>query len=214
MTASATCVPAAPAWARGPSVGRQPRRRRMRGHVQRWATIHESPAGVAQLAEQPSCKRQVSGSIPLTGSTSRPEPNVLSARASMSAPVTRSASDDADRRGSGAVHCQACRHVRCSAADHRRPGLHDGRPGRDQHAAGLHPVGRPLACNDARRASRQVAAPWRLRCSARFWPTGRPSCTARAVSPLTAATIAAAAAATELRISTRRPEGAAHISSH
>jgi hypothetical protein len=28
----------------------------------------ESPAGVAQLAEQPSCKRQVSGSIPLTGS--------------------------------------------------------------------------------------------------------------------------------------------------
>ena len=27
-----------------------------------------SPAGVAQLAEQPSCKRQVSGSIPLTGS--------------------------------------------------------------------------------------------------------------------------------------------------
>ena len=29
-----------------------------------------SPAGVAQLAEQPSCKRQVSGSIPLTGSES------------------------------------------------------------------------------------------------------------------------------------------------
>ena len=28
----------------------------------------ESPAGVAQLAEQPSCKRQVSGSNPLTGS--------------------------------------------------------------------------------------------------------------------------------------------------
>jgi hypothetical protein len=27
-----------------------------------------SPAGVAQLAEQPSCKRQVSGSNPLTGS--------------------------------------------------------------------------------------------------------------------------------------------------
>ena len=26
------------------------------------------PAGVAQLAERPSCKRQVSGSIPLTGS--------------------------------------------------------------------------------------------------------------------------------------------------
>jgi hypothetical protein len=30
----------------------------------------EVPAGVAQLAEQPSCKRQVSGSIPLTGSSS------------------------------------------------------------------------------------------------------------------------------------------------
>ena len=30
----------------------------------------ESPAGVAQLAEQPSCKRQVSGSNPLTGSRS------------------------------------------------------------------------------------------------------------------------------------------------
>ena len=28
----------------------------------------ESPAGVAQQAEQPSCKRQVSGSNPLTGS--------------------------------------------------------------------------------------------------------------------------------------------------
>jgi hypothetical protein len=28
----------------------------------------ESPAGVAQLAERPSCKRQVSGSNPLTGS--------------------------------------------------------------------------------------------------------------------------------------------------
>ena len=27
------------------------------------------PAGVAQSAEQPSCKRQVSGSNPLTGST-------------------------------------------------------------------------------------------------------------------------------------------------
>jgi hypothetical protein len=33
--------------------------------------MHEVPAGVAQLAEQPSCKRQVSGSIPLTGSLSR-----------------------------------------------------------------------------------------------------------------------------------------------
>src|SRR5450755_4378769 len=32
------------------------------------ANMHESPAGVAQLAEQPSCKRQVSGSNPLTGS--------------------------------------------------------------------------------------------------------------------------------------------------
>ncbi len=30
----------------------------------------ESPAGVAQQAEQPSCKRQVSGSNPLTGSRS------------------------------------------------------------------------------------------------------------------------------------------------
>ncbi len=33
------------------------------------ATMHESPAGVAQLAEQPSCKRQASGSNPLTGSS-------------------------------------------------------------------------------------------------------------------------------------------------
>src|SRR5271165_4801947 len=31
----------------------------------------ESPAGVAQLAEQPSCKRQVSSSNPLTGSQFR-----------------------------------------------------------------------------------------------------------------------------------------------
>src|SRR5580704_19044253 len=31
----------------------------------------ESPAGVAQQAEQPSCKRQVSGSNPLTGSQLR-----------------------------------------------------------------------------------------------------------------------------------------------
>ena len=31
-----------------------------------------APAGVAQQAEQPPCKRQVSGSIPLTGSTSIP----------------------------------------------------------------------------------------------------------------------------------------------
>jgi hypothetical protein len=28
-------------------------------------------AGVAQMAERPPCKRQASGSIPLTGSTSR-----------------------------------------------------------------------------------------------------------------------------------------------
>ena len=33
-----------------------------------WATMHRVPAGVAQSAEQPSCKRQVSGSNPLTGS--------------------------------------------------------------------------------------------------------------------------------------------------
>ena len=35
----------------------------------------ESPAGVAQSAEQPSCKRQVSGSNPLTGSQLRPDPS-------------------------------------------------------------------------------------------------------------------------------------------
>jgi hypothetical protein len=35
------------------------------------ATMLEVPAGVAQLAERPSCKRQVSGSIPLTGSQSQ-----------------------------------------------------------------------------------------------------------------------------------------------
>jgi hypothetical protein len=33
--------------------------------------MHESPAGVAQLAEQPSCKRQVIGSNPFTGSQLR-----------------------------------------------------------------------------------------------------------------------------------------------
>src|SRR6266536_3520060 len=39
-------------------------------HVRpRSASMHEVPAGVAQQAEQPSCKRQVSGSTPLTGST-------------------------------------------------------------------------------------------------------------------------------------------------
>ncbi len=32
--------------------------------------MHQVPAGVAQQAEQPSCKRQVSGSTPLTGSES------------------------------------------------------------------------------------------------------------------------------------------------
>jgi hypothetical protein len=32
------------------------------------ASMPAVPAGVAQLAEQPSCKRQVSGSNPLTGS--------------------------------------------------------------------------------------------------------------------------------------------------
>jgi hypothetical protein len=43
-------------------------RARMRMSGPGSATMHESPAGVAQLAEQPSCKRQASGSIPLTGS--------------------------------------------------------------------------------------------------------------------------------------------------
>jgi hypothetical protein len=33
-----------------------------------WATMQRVFAGVAQLAEQPSCKRQASGSNPLTGS--------------------------------------------------------------------------------------------------------------------------------------------------
>ena len=33
-----------------------------------WATMQRVMAGVAQSAEQPSCKRQVSGSNPLTGS--------------------------------------------------------------------------------------------------------------------------------------------------
>ena len=36
-----------------------------------WATMQRVPAGVAQSAEQPSCKRQVSGSNPLTGSQVR-----------------------------------------------------------------------------------------------------------------------------------------------
>jgi uncharacterized protein YndB with AHSA1/START domain len=40
----------------------------------------ESPAGVAQQAEQPSCKRQVSGSNPLTGSQVRRVFGLFSAR--------------------------------------------------------------------------------------------------------------------------------------
>jgi hypothetical protein len=40
----------------------------MRTSTPRWATMQRVPAGVAQSAEQPSCKRQVSGSNPLTGS--------------------------------------------------------------------------------------------------------------------------------------------------
>jgi hypothetical protein len=36
------------------------------------ASMRQVPAGVAQLAEQPPCKRQVSGSNPLTGSPQRP----------------------------------------------------------------------------------------------------------------------------------------------
>jgi hypothetical protein len=40
-----------------------------------WATMHRVPAGVAQQAEQPSCKRQVSGSNPLTGSQVKPSPS-------------------------------------------------------------------------------------------------------------------------------------------
>ena len=35
------------------------------------ASIADVPAGVAQMAERPPCKRQVSGSIPLTGSRSQ-----------------------------------------------------------------------------------------------------------------------------------------------
>ena len=40
----------------------------MRASGLRSASMQRSLAGVAQLAEQPSCKRQVSGSNPLTGS--------------------------------------------------------------------------------------------------------------------------------------------------
>ncbi len=55
--------------------GKQPRRQSRRSelkcarHGLAGLPCSESPAGVAQQAEQPSCKRQVSGSIPLTGST-------------------------------------------------------------------------------------------------------------------------------------------------
>jgi hypothetical protein len=37
-----------------------------------WLSWPSSLAGVAQMAEQPPCKRQVSGSIPLTGSPKLP----------------------------------------------------------------------------------------------------------------------------------------------
>ncbi len=44
----------------------------MRTSSPTWANMQRVPAGVAQSAEQPSCKRQVSGSNPLTGSQVRP----------------------------------------------------------------------------------------------------------------------------------------------
>ena len=47
------------------------------------ASMRQVPAGVAQLAEQPPCKRQVSGSNPLTGSQRSP---VLALRAQRSPP--------------------------------------------------------------------------------------------------------------------------------
>ena len=46
-------------------------RAQMRTSASGWATMHRVPAGVAQSAEQPSCKRQASGSNPLTGSQAR-----------------------------------------------------------------------------------------------------------------------------------------------
>ena len=52
-----------------------------------------APAGVAQLAEQPSCKRQVSGSNPLTGSQ---------VRGSLSNGIVRSCGTD--RRPMRSVH--------------------------------------------------------------------------------------------------------------
>jgi hypothetical protein len=50
----------ASAWIRSEAVGTR--------QVQGRLPCSKSPAGVAQQAEQPSCKRQVSGSTPLTGS--------------------------------------------------------------------------------------------------------------------------------------------------
>src|SRR5215813_2264146 len=44
-------------------------RMQIRMSTPEWVTMQRVPAGVAQSAEQPSCKRQVSGSNPLTGST-------------------------------------------------------------------------------------------------------------------------------------------------
>ena len=50
----------------------------------------ESPAGVAQSAEQPSCKRQVSGSNPLTGSQVKPcSPSACSGEIGVSAAKSR-----------------------------------------------------------------------------------------------------------------------------
>ena len=57
-----------PAGHPAPRVGPALRKCRLRAGRLRCS---ESPAGVAQQAEQPSCKRQVSGSNPLTGSRSK-----------------------------------------------------------------------------------------------------------------------------------------------
>ncbi len=92
-----------------------------------WATIQRVFAGVAQLAEQSSCKRQASGSNPLTGSqlrgTSRAhvraadasvQPRVQPRPRSNPSPVTRRS--PSQRRRSPRVRPKGARACMCSSS--------------------------------------------------------------------------------------------------
>ena len=104
-------------------------RARMRTSGPGSATMHESPAGVAQLAEQPSCKRQVSGSIPLTGST-RSSPR-LRGHGQQAEPAEHP-DHRLDRRSHRETDAQPHRYLQRLDGDHPRSSL-----GEPDHARGL-----------------------------------------------------------------------------